>query len=198
MGVAVGVIGEGAITIVGHRAQRPGGVHRRGVRVVGVDVSVLCAEGHARTIFIGSAADGKRNRRVVLAGDGDRCGLGAAQPVVVGDRVAEGIGRGLAGRQVLGQAVGVIGAGAIAVVGHRAQLLGGVDRGGVRVVGVVVAVLCAEGHARTIFIGSAADGKRNRRVVLAGDGDRRGLGAAQPVVVGDGVAERIGDRKGVV
>src|SRR5690348_4066442 len=54
------------------------------------------------------------------------------------------------------------------------------------------AVVGTERNARTILVRTAADRHSNRGIVLTGDRDRRGLRAAQPVVVRDGVAECVG------
>src|SRR6202030_160596 len=149
-------------------------------------------------VFVGGGGDVLRHRAAVGDVDGDGRGRGRLDAVVVGDGVVEGVG-GLAHRQRLEirRRGRVVGEGAVAIVADGgavgAERIGGIAGGQADAVAGVLDGGRGGHDLAVVFVGGGGDVLRHRAAVGDVDGDGRGRGRLDAVVVGDGVVDGVGE-----
>ena len=198
--LAVGIVGERAVAVVGHQARGTGRVDagdRQRVAGVGIGVVGQGVAGGEAGVFVRGETVGRGRGAVVAAVDRDRDRGRVGAAVAVGDGVGERVGGRFAHGQAFELPVGIVGERAVAVVGDQARGAGRVDAGDAqRVAGVRVRVVgqgVAGGEAG-VFVCGKPVGRGGGPVVAPVDRDRDGRRIGPAVAVGDRVGERIGRR----
>ena len=126
------------------------------------------------------------HRSVVRTGNGDRCRCRVRTAISVIDRVGKGIGRGFTGSQRLERTIGVIGKGAVTVVGDTAQCARGIHAEGMGVRCVLIGIIRGQIDRRSVLACGCTDVAGHGIVIGASHGNRHIVYRLGPMGIGRG------------